>query len=139
MKTPKTVRIGKLRYKVHKLKALPKHHGVGSGYIDYVARSVSVATHSKNGAIRYTKKQVDLAFWHEIVHGILNDMRQHRLNGNERFVEGFAERLSDIVSQFERRKYFTGLVSIDVWQRRQARQHLAMIKRIGAREEARRA
>ena len=97
MNIPKSVRIGALRYKVHKVRSIPKSHGAGSGYIDYDEGGILLSTHSMRGRIRHTKRQLRVAFWHEIVHGILNDMKKYDLNSNERFVEGFAERISDAI------------------------------------------
>lgn len=133
MKTPKTVRIGKLRYKVHTVKALHRTHGAGSGRIDFAAKTIHVATHSKNGVVKYTKKQLDIAMWHEIVHGILFSMRQHKLNDDEKFVEEFAQHVSDIIEHFEKAGHFAELCDIESWRRRQARLHLATLDRLGAR------
>lgn len=121
MKTPKTVRIGRLRYKVHMVKSLPKAHGAGSGRIDSDSRTIHVATHSASGAVKYTKKQLDIAMWHEIVHGILFSMRQHKLNDDEKFVEEFAQHVSDIIEYFEKAGHFAELLSSAASERRLAR------------------
>jgi hypothetical protein len=36
-------------------------------------------------------------FWHELVHAILNDMGEHTLNKDEKFVTGFANRLTKAI------------------------------------------
>jgi hypothetical protein len=36
-------------------------------------------------------------FWHELVHAILNDMGEDLLNNNEKFVTGFANRLTKAI------------------------------------------
>ena len=44
------------------------------------------------------------AFWHEIVHGILRDMRRHDVN-TERFVNAFCKRLYQVLESLDELKY----------------------------------
>jgi hypothetical protein len=61
----------------------------------------------RSGEIRYAEKEIWLlrgmerveahhVFWHEVVHGILRDMRRHDLN-NEAFVKAFCRRLYQVL------------------------------------------
>lgn len=98
MRTPSTVVIGALRYKVHTLRLLPEPYRRDAGVIKFKERFIFLTTHSHRGR-RWTAYQRRLVFWHEIVHGILHDMRRWKLNGDEKFVHGFARRLEKVVRQ----------------------------------------
>jgi hypothetical protein len=45
----------------------------------------------------FTSNEINESFWHELVHAILYDMDEHKLNRNEAFVTAFAKRLSEAV------------------------------------------
>lgn len=92
MRFPKTVRIGALRYKVYSLRTLPAPYVKNAGLIRFKDRAIFVTSHSYTGS-RWTAKQRRILFWHEVVHGILHDMKRYKLNNDERFVHGFATRL----------------------------------------------
>jgi hypothetical protein len=94
--TPRTVRIGALRYKVHRLRLLPPPHVKSAGIIVFKHRSIFVTTHSFTGA-RWTAKQQRIVFWHEVVHGILHSMKRWALNDDEPFVHNFAILLEQAV------------------------------------------
>ena len=94
MKTPKTVRIGRLRYKIVKQRLMRT-----AGYIHYKDHTLSLVMHGAGGVAPYTKQDIKHTFWHEVVHGILYDMRQHKLNNSERFVDGVAIRIVDVLRQ----------------------------------------
>ena len=46
---------------------------------------------------RLTRRQVQYAFWHEVTHAILHDMR-HPLHTNEGFVVRFSDRLENVMA-----------------------------------------
>jgi hypothetical protein len=41
------------------------------------------------------------AFWHELTHAILHDMKEKALNDNEDFVTGFSQRLHKAIKSAE--------------------------------------
>jgi len=45
----------------------------------------------------YTQAMMSETFWHELTHAILNDMGEDTLNKNEKFVTGFANRLTKAI------------------------------------------
>lgn len=103
MQIPKSVRIGKKRYVVKLSKFLSDGKRSCEGMIEYEKKLISIATHSDFGNFRFTKEQNEIAFLHEVVHGILHDMRKHDLNRSESFVQGFAVRLYDAIRSAARR------------------------------------
>lgn len=90
-KLPKEVRVGAKRYAVvRKYANLSK-----TGRIDYEDGTIAVATRDSKG-IRLSKEEQHEVFWHELTHGILNDMG-HPMRDNERFVTAFAKRLNKAI------------------------------------------
>jgi hypothetical protein len=88
---PKEIRVGTKRYAVvRKAKNLAK-----VGRIDYEDGTIAVAVHDSRGVPLSAQEQHEV-FWHEMTHGILNDMG-HPLRDNERFVTAFAKRLNKAI------------------------------------------
>ena len=56
---------------------------------------IQLATH-RLGTLVPHKRRVQV-FWHEVVHAILHEMGRDDLDADERFVEEFAKRLTQIV------------------------------------------
>ena len=88
---PKYVVIGKRRYVVRRdptltATALARIH---------VGRAKLIQITTKPGVSR---DEIEEAFWHEITHGVLRDMRHERW-ADERFVPAFAKRLSSVIKQ----------------------------------------
>jgi hypothetical protein len=90
----KTIKIGKSKYEVVAVTTLPSR----MAEINYATKVIKLASTCGYTKIRYTKKERREAFWHEVVHGILKDMR-NPLEGNEKFVEAFSERLTGVITQ----------------------------------------
>ena len=93
MKTPATIKIGRRRYKVIK-----KRHMHYAGLLSYRTKELALATHWR-GTVPYTPRQIKETFWHEVIHGILYDMRQYALNSKEKFVDGLAMRIVAVLKQ----------------------------------------
>jgi hypothetical protein len=90
------VKIGKANYEVQTVEAF--WNKVIVAQIDYNNKTITLA---KRGGVSHqprTKQQIEHAFWHEAVHGILKDM-QSPLERNERFVDGLAARLMKLIKQ----------------------------------------
>lgn len=83
---PKKIKIGDKWFAVE-----PKEHvsDGAMGRIRYSEKRIEVSTSFPPAEVRNT-------FWHEVVHGILNDMGSS-LCDNERFVTSFANKLSDAI------------------------------------------
>lgn len=90
----KTIKIGKSKYEVAAVTTLPSR----MAEIDYTTKKITLATRCGYTKIKYPIKERQIAFWHEVVHGILKDMR-NPLEGSEKFVEAFSERLTDVIRQ----------------------------------------
>lgn len=90
----KTIKIGKSKYGVATVTTLPSR----MAEINYVTKTITLASRCGYTKIKYPIKERQTAFWHEVVHGILKDMR-NPLEGSEKFVEAFSERLTDVIRQ----------------------------------------
>lgn len=90
----KTIKIGKSKYGVVTVTTLPSR----MAEINYVTKTITLASRCGYTKIKYPIKERQTAFWHEVVHGILKDMR-NPLEGSEKFVEAFSERLTDVIRQ----------------------------------------
>lgn len=92
------IKIGRKKYKV---KAVSQFKGkTYIAQIDYEKKTITVA---KRGGISGRLLPIAVmmqALYHEIVHGILHDMK-HSLNDDEKFVDAFAKRLLSIQTGFE--------------------------------------
>lgn len=85
---PKRIKIGRTNYEVatmHEIEDDPR----AMGRISYGLKRIEIAT-------KYPAVEVRNTFWHEVTHGILQDMGSE-LTDNERFVVAFANRLSDAI------------------------------------------
>jgi hypothetical protein len=91
---PKKIKVGDNWYSVEVVEALEDKYAMGS--IEFTKRAIQLNSRSQSGK-RYTPTEVKETFWHELVHAILVDMGEYRLNNKEQFVEQFAIRLSRAV------------------------------------------
>lgn len=84
---------------------LPKKIKIGDRWFTVVP--MERVSDGAMGRIKYSEKRIEVGtaypaaeirntFWHEVVHGILNDMGSS-LCDNERFVTSFANKLSDAI------------------------------------------
>jgi hypothetical protein len=90
---PKTIRVGKKRYSIEIVETLLQHR---MGAVNFDNGQIKIGRKSMSGH-RYTQAMMTDTFWHELVHAILNDMGRNTLNADERFVTGFANRLTKAI------------------------------------------
>lgn len=86
VKLPKKIKIGSKWFTVHQVERINDNI---MGRIKHSEKRIEIST-------AYPAVEVRNTFWHEMVHGILNDMGSS-LCDNERFVNSFANRLSDAI------------------------------------------
>jgi len=93
---------------VKKQYAVPKEIKIGKRKIKIaVYDDVFVGRNECRGAYCFTDHTISIAkqaatrqhntLWHEITHAILYDMGESKLNHNEKFVSGFADRLEQAI------------------------------------------
>jgi hypothetical protein len=92
---PSKIRIGRRQYSVELLETMPQKRTMGR--ISYTAQTIKLGQRSNLTKKKYSPESVQETFWHEITHGILYDMGRDTLNRDERFVAGFAHRLSKAI------------------------------------------
>lgn len=90
MAIPKKVKVGDNWYKIEKVEVIAGC----KGDITYEKKRIRIASRSANYA--YTKDEQNNTFWHELTHAILHDM-DSKLEGDEKFVKAFADRLNDAI------------------------------------------
>jgi len=81
-KIPKKTKIGSKTFQVQRVKALPKQRG---GQINYQLQEILLL---EDRPVEVMEEM----FLHELIHGVLHDMRRHDIN-QERFVKAFSIRL----------------------------------------------
>jgi hypothetical protein len=86
---PTSVKIGKRKISVELCDQVFVGTEECRGAYDYEAGRIAVA---KQAATRQHN-----TLWHEITHAILYDMGESKLNRNEKFVSGFADRLEQAI------------------------------------------
>ena len=93
---PRKIRVGKKQYSIDVVETLIQRGLMGT--IRYDEKQIQIGKSSNKTGRTFSKSEMDESFWHELVHAILYDMDEHRLNRNEKFVTAFAKRLSEAVS-----------------------------------------
>jgi predicted SprT family Zn-dependent metalloprotease len=66
------------------------------GRVFYDDKKIELATRSNTSGRRFDADEINVVFWHELVHAILHDMHDP-LCYDERFVTQFANRLSQAI------------------------------------------
>ena len=94
MRIPKKIKVGSKWYSVNKFKHMRTKGAMGGVW--YKDAVIEVATHSNMCGVRFKREDVYNTFWHELTHAILKDMGS-KLEGDEKFVEAFADRLTDAI------------------------------------------
>ena len=89
---PKKVKVGDKWYSVEIVEAMRDKGDMGR--VHYPEKKIKVGLRSNQTGRRFSPGSIKETFWHELVHAILEDMREHKLNSREDFVEGFATRLA---------------------------------------------
>lgn len=96
LQVPTKIRVGKKLYSVDVVESLLQRGLMGN--IRYDEKQIQIGKRSNKTGRPFTKSEMDESFWHELVHAILYDMDEHRLNRNEQFVSAFAKRLSEAIN-----------------------------------------
>ena len=86
---PTQITIGKSKIKVELFDAVFVGKDECRGAYNWATKAISIAKQSK------TRQHNTL--WHEVTHAILHDMGEDKLNHNEKFVSGFADRLEQAI------------------------------------------
>lgn len=92
---PRRIRVGKKMYSVEVVKALVERNHMGR--VHFPERLIKIGRTSNVTGRRYTSEEMQDSFWHELTHAILYDMGRDTLNYDERFVTGFANRLTKAI------------------------------------------
>jgi hypothetical protein len=95
MKIPRKLRVGRNWYSVDVVDSMRSKGTMG--LINYAARRIEIGRKCTLTGVSYKREVLHDTFWHELVHAILEDMGQDGLNRNEKFVTGFANRLTKAV------------------------------------------
>ena len=95
MKLPTKIRIGRRWYSVEVVEAMIDKSYMGR--VHYDAQHIRIGTRDHTGK-PFKPEEIADTFWHEVVHTILRDMGEHRLNSNEAFVTKFANRLTETIN-----------------------------------------
>jgi len=95
LELPRKIRVGKKMYTIDILETMLQSGDMARVYYD--RNRIEVGKKSPVTGRKYSRKEMNDSFWHELVHAILFDMDEHRLNKNERFVTEFAHRLSEAI------------------------------------------
>jgi len=89
---PKKIRVGERWYSVEIVEAMQDKADMGR--VLYLEKKIKLGLRNGITGRKFSLSDVSETFWHELVHAILRDMEEHKLNKREDFVEGFAKRLS---------------------------------------------
>jgi hypothetical protein len=92
---PRKIRVGKKQYSIDVVETLIQRGLMGT--IRYDDKQIQIGKQSNKTGRKFTSDEINESFWHELVHAILYDMDEHKLNRNEAFVTAFAKRLSEAV------------------------------------------
>ena len=95
MKLPTKIRVGRRWYSVEVVEAMLDRAVVGN--VHYDERRIQLGRTSNTTGRKFKPEEIADTFWHEMVHTILKDMGEHRLNSNEAFVTKFANRLTEAI------------------------------------------
>ncbi len=96
MKLPTKIRVGRRWYSVEVVEAMLDKRDMGR--VHYDEQRIRLGRTSNITGKPFKPEQITDTFWHEVVHTILKDMGEHRLNSNEAFVTKFANRLTEAIN-----------------------------------------
>jgi hypothetical protein len=97
MKIPKQVTVNKTKITVLQPDGLKVGRDVCRGGYDYSQPVIMVAKGNLKRTYKFTPSERANTFWHELTHAILHDMGEAKLNGDEKFVSAFADRLDQAI------------------------------------------
>lgn len=95
MLIPARLRINGREFKVRQPSTLRR--AGARGEINYGTAVIQVATHSNISGRKLSAAQRSETFWHEVTHGVLDDLGYHLLNRNEKFVKRFSQGLNNVI------------------------------------------
>jgi hypothetical protein len=95
MKLPRKVRVGNKHYSVEIVEAMAQRGRMGD--VNHLHKRITISQRSNVTGKKFKVTDVEDTFWHELTHAILADMGMHDLNNNEKFVTGFANRLTKAI------------------------------------------
>ena len=95
LELPRKIRVGRKMYTIDILETMLQSGDMARVYYD--RNRIELGKKSVVTGRKYSRKEMNDSFWHELVQAILYDMDEHRLNKNERFVTEFAQRLSEAI------------------------------------------
>ncbi len=96
MKLPTKIRVGRRWYSVEVVEAMLDRSVMGN--VHYDERRIQLGRTSNTTGRKFKPEEIADTFWHEMVHTILKDRGEHRLNSNEAFVTKFANRLTEAIN-----------------------------------------
>ena len=89
---PRRIRVGARQYSIDIVETMLRKRDMARIHYDH--SRIELGKTSNVTGRRFAPEIMQENFWHEMVHAILRDMEEHKLNKREEFVEGFAKRLS---------------------------------------------
>lgn len=92
---PKRIRVGHKEYSVEVVEAMLDKRLAGE--VNYHERLIQVGMRNGKTGRSFTPGFMQATFWHEVVHAILDDMDEDKLNRNEKFVQEFSKRLAQVI------------------------------------------
>ena len=93
---PRRIRIGKKQYSIDVVESMLNNGDMARVFYD--KRKIQLGQRSNKTGRKFTDDEMQESFWHELVHAILYDMDEHKLNRNERFVTEFSKRISEAIT-----------------------------------------
>ena len=92
---PTKLKVGDKWYSVEVVEAMREKGLMGRVY--YPEQKIKIGLISNRTGTKFKLERVQDTFWHEVVHAILQDMGRDALNSDEKFVTGFANRLTKAI------------------------------------------
>ena len=92
---PKKIKVGAKWYSVEVVEAMRDKSLMGR--VNYTERKIELGRRTHHD-IPFKLSALHETFWHEVVHAILHDMKEHELNEREQFVEEFSLRLARAIN-----------------------------------------
>ena len=92
---PRKIRVGKKMYSIDVVETMLRNGEMARVYPH--EKRMQIAKRSNISGRKFTEAEMQDSFWHEMVHAILVDMEEFKLNSNEAFVTKFANRLTKAI------------------------------------------
>lgn len=93
---PRRVRVGAKQYSIDIVETMLRKRDMGR--IHYDQHRIELGKTSNVTGKRFAPETLQENFWHEMVHAILHDMGRSNLNRDEKFVQDFAQRLTQAIN-----------------------------------------